>query len=472
MNKSWLLYGSILFLAVSLFLNFFQNHNKYPTGCDEFGYLQLSEELTGNSEREEFITPLIADLEKEGFKYEEYAWLILPHAYHIDAGINQPVNQYQPGTSIILSLLTPKLKQVLFPVLVLAFGFIIILVLNFRFKIALSPILVALILFFVVASFPGPFMSELSRINSLAFTFIPLLLAGFLLFNQPKLAIVLLLVCVNFRIANLILLPVFGFVYFYKEKGRGLFKLLLYGALALLPILIYNAIIFGNPFSLSYSSNDTTWSSFQDIVNNMAYYFDWSQSWFRYHLICLLLLLVALVFKQFSGKRFLLLLGLVVLNYSFFLIHKVQMNYYPYATLLILIGVLVGIIKNHLKLRVVNIGALTLSLIVLIIMVFRFDNNNKNTQSDISVFKPYDVVWGDMYASSSEYINKNRGMRYFAGTSRARIFVVDWLNKKGYQQAFIINDLQVAPKTLELELRSIGLKGGLIGKGDWKIVEL
>ena len=172
MNNRGCLYISLLLLVVSLFLNFFNNHSKYPTGCDEFGYLQLSEELAGNDEREAFLNPLINDLEKEGFVHHDYAWLILPHAYHVDSEVNKPVNQYQPGTSIILSFLNPKTKQILFPVLVLILGVWLVVMVSWRLKLDSVPLLSAITVFFIIGSFPGPFMTELSRVNSLAFTFI------------------------------------------------------------------------------------------------------------------------------------------------------------------------------------------------------------------------------------------------------------------------------------------------------------
>lgn len=472
MNKNRFLYIAMILLVVSLFFNFHQSHNNYPKGCDEFGYLQLSNELTGNSERELFLSPLISDLQEHGFKYEEYAWMILPHAYHVDKRINKPVNQYQPGTSMILAFLSPKTKQILFPVVVAILGFGLVLLLSWRLKIKANPLLSAVVLFFVLASFPGPFMTELSRINSLAFTFVPLLLAGFLLFSKPKVAMVLLLVCVNFRIANLVLLPVFGLIYLFQERGRGWLQLLIYGTIGLLPILVYNSFVFGNPFSLSYSSNDTSWSSISDLINNIQYYFNWDQSWFRYHVACLFLLLGLCFFKQITWKRYWILMTLVILNYGFFMLHKVQMNYYPYASLLILMGVLANQIKGVLDSSIINFSLLGLSFILLVTMIIRFGGNETKYQPDISVFKSYDVVWGDIYSSSSEYVNHNRGMRYFAGTSRARIFVVKWLKEKGYSQAFIMNDLQVSPKVLKEELNSVKFNGTLVNKPNWQIVEL
>lgn len=470
-NKGWL-YISLLLLVISLFLNFFNNHSKYPTGCDEFGYLQLSEELTGNDEREAFLNPLINDLEKEGFVYQDYAWLILPHAYHVDSEVNKPVNQYQPGTSIILSFLNPKTKQILFPVLVLILGVGLVVMVSWRFKLDSVPLLSAISVFFIIGSFPGPFMTELSRVNSLAFTFIPLLLVGYFMFTNVKVALVLLLLCVNFRIANLIIVPFVGLLYLIQDKGRGWLQVLIFGGCALLPILIYNTIIFGNPFSLSYSSNDTSWANVEDFFNNVRYYLNWGQSWFRYHVFCFLALLAFPFFKKISPKKVAFLALLIIANYFFFLFHKVQMNYYPYATLIILIGVLVDLGKGVFERKWLNWILLGLSSLVLIVMIVRFNPHKKNDQPDISLLNSYDVVWGDLYSSSSEYINKNRGMRYFAGSSKARMYVVNWLKNKGYSQAFVLNDMQVDSQVLIDELKKINLNGKTVIKDSWQILEL
>lgn len=470
-NRGWL-YISLLLLVVSLFLNFFNNHSKYPTGCDEFGYLQLSEELAGNDEREAFLNPLINDLEKEGFVYQDYAWLILPHAYHVDSEVNKPVNQYQPGTSIILYFLNPKTKQILFPVLVLILGVGLVVMVSWRLKLDSIPLLSAITVFFIIGSFPGPFMTELSRVNSLAFTFIPLLLVGYFMFTNVKVALILLLLCVNFRIANLILVPFVGLLYLIQDKGRGWLQLLIFGGCALLPILIYNTIIFGNPFSLSYSSNDTSWANVEDFYNNVGYYLNWGQSWFRYHVFCFLALLAFSFFKKISPKRVAFLAVPIIANYLFFLFHKVQMNYYPYATLIILIGVLVDLGKSVFERKWLNWILLGLSSLVLIVMIVRFNPHKKNDQPDISLLNSYDVVWGDLYSSSSEYINKNRGMRYFAGSSKARMYVVNWLKNKGYSQAFILNDMQVDSQVLKEELKKINLNGKTVIKDSWQILEL
>ena len=112
-----------LLVIATVYVRFYKNHQELPRGCDEFGYLHMAEAIENGKLLEShtyrpFIKDLTNHLNGLGFAKEDYAWVIVSHAYHLDASSNKIINQYPVGTSALMSLFPKELRQYFFPVVI------------------------------------------------------------------------------------------------------------------------------------------------------------------------------------------------------------------------------------------------------------------------------------------------------------------------------------------------------------------
>jgi len=477
--KLYLVFGFLL--AIAFGFRFYKSHDHLPIGCDEFGYLQLANKFRGEIPDANLISDLVVQLEKEGFEYLSYAWMITPHAHHIHPETGNKINQYQPGTSLILSLISKRGSQYLFPVLIVLFGVLLLVIL--REKISgtdFEKVVFTVIVFFVFGFFSSPFVSEYSQINSLGFTFIPLITAGMLFKKHPFYSLVFLMFCVNFRIVNVILLlPILiGGGLLTPFKVKHYIRLVIVGVLILLPLLIHNFWQTGNPFALTYSSADTSWVNYDGFVKNAKFYFSLRSDWFKANLIAVVLVFIFGWLKKIEKKEVVIAISLFSINYTFFVIHNVQMNYYPYASSLFNLGLISGILlKPIIDFKYKLHFLLTCSIVCLIVGLVRYMEYDRKDREESLTFllnelKSSDVVWSNMYSGTTEYVNNNLGMRYYAGSSESRKFVVRSLHKMNKKQVFIIEDLLFSKELLISELKSLKLNFKEEKKGTWNLIKI
>lgn len=477
--KMYLVFGFLL--AIAFGFRFYKSHDHLPIGCDEFGYLQLANKFRGETPDANLISDLVVQLEKEGFEYLSYAWMITPHAHHIHPGTANEINQYQPGTSLILSLISKRGSQYLFPVLIVLFSILLLVIL--RKKISgtdFEKVVFTVVIFFVFGFFSSPFVSEYSQINSLGFTFIPLIIAGMLFKKHPFYSLVFLMFCVNFRIINVILiLPILimgGLLIPFKAKNY--IRLIIVGVLILLPLLIHNFWQTGNPFALTYSSADTSWVNYEGVIENVKFYFSLRSGWLKVNLIAVILVFIFRWFKKIEKKEVVIAISLFLINYTFFVLHNVQMNYYPYASSLFNLGLISGILlKPIIDFKYKLHFLLTCSIVCLAVGLGRFLEYEKKDRDQSLIFllqevKTSDVVWSDMYSGTTEYVNGNRGMRYYGGSPEARKFVVSLLHEMKKKQVFIINDLLFDKQELIKDLHSLKLHFKEEKKGEWNLIRV
>lgn len=480
MNKVTLYILLTLFGSLGVALKFSQSHEKMPIGCDEFGYLNLARSIRGetgsmNSEKA-YILPLLDTLRNSSITENEIAWMITPHAYHVVPETDKIINQYPPGTSLLLSIFPIQFRQLVFPFLsVFILCFITLLIKIRLVEKSLNLFDVAFVAFIFLMMVSAPFTTELSRINSLAPTFGLLFAAGMLLSINPLAAALLIGLSINFRIVNaLMLVPILIFLPIKNILDTGnlkynlilLIKFGVISVIATLPILIYNYIEMGNPFSITYSSNDKAYNSVAEIGNHIKYYFNLDQLWLRIHIICIALL----IFFAFSGKmnktQLLAAVSFPIINYLFFIFHAVKVDYYPYASAFILLGFIGSIlssIKFNEKHEMYFKGLfLSCTMAIFIIGSIRFftkpHQSFEVSKSKYASLCHYDVVWGDLYSGTTEYVCNNDGFRYGTTTPRARKIAISFLKSHNYRQAILLDDNIVPENTILEEIEQLGYK--------------
>ncbi len=477
MNKATLYILLTLFGSFGLALKFSQSHEKMPIGCDEFGYLNLAKSISGQGVSEKlYLLQLLDTLRSSSVTEYEIAWMITPHAYHVIPNTNKIINQYPPGTSLILSIFPIQFRQIVFPFICI---FMLCLFTIFSQSKSLDKsfnlfdIVFPAFLFLMMVS--APFTTELSRINSLAPTFGLLLAAGMLLSKNPMAAAFMVGLSINFRIANtLMLFPIILFLpfkIFYKSENFKsnfliLIKFGLITFISTLPLFIYNTMEMGNPFSTTYSSIDQAYNSRIGVIDNIKFYFDLDQLWLRIHLIVLVVILILNLIGKLSLKQLLSTASFAILNYLFFILHTVKMDYYPYATAIILLGFIFNIfstIKLNAKFDSYYKGCFTVWIITLILVggmrYFKKPHQSfeESKQRYIALCQ-YDIVWGDLFSGTSEYVCNNSGFRYGITTPRARKIALNFLKSNNYKQAILLDDNTVPEQVILAEIQELGFK--------------
>ncbi len=472
MTKSIFLTILILIISVGFALRYIHAFENMPIGCDEFGYLHLAKAIDEgttfqNHTSRPYLPELLQYLRAKGITENEIDFMVTPHAYHIIPETNKVINQYPPATSIVLSLVSLPWRQLSFPLIAILLFLIFSLgaeKLNNGKQITVFPLLLSLFCYLMLVS--APFTTEFTRINSLAPTFGLLFAGGMLLKKRPLLAAFLIALTVNFRLGNLILiLPAITFVPLGKKKIITLLKFCTVVGLAILPVLLYTYFQTGSIFTSTYATIDTSIKPVSGIFQNIKFYFDLNQKWLMVHLFTLILLGLLVVFKRTPFGDFIKLLCIAICNYVFFSFHAVTMDYYPYASAMILMGFVAKSVSEFpisQKLQTISSAlALSVSFLILATGINKFRKQTHKTyfesRQEYNSLCNYDIVWADLYSGTSEYVCNNNGFRYGTSTPRARIAAIKFLQAKHYKQAILLNDISINADIALSEINNSGL---------------
>lgn len=476
-KKNYIFHVFILSLLFSIAatLRFSDNHEKLPADCDEFGYLNLAKAFSNNNTFSDhsprpYLKNLVTELKKNNIPELEYRWMIMPYAYHFSEKTNYKIiNQYPPGTSFLISWIPIEYRKKSFPFLVIFFSFLI----PFLFFKNAYPstnknnILIPLSFIIILFSISTPFLSELARINSLAFTFCLFITAGLIAFKKPHISLLLIFLSANFRLVNLLMLIPFIAIIFpevikkikkreFKELRNFLLKCFSYSIIGITPYFIYAYLLLGNPFVPTYPSHDIASHGLFEVMDNVKFYLNLNQPWFVVHLVSLLVLAIQLRYRLLSIFQFIIILLFPLLNYSFFIFHKIQMDYYPFASGMILIGICIYTFRNaklfsyskHLYLL-----PFALAITMCVDGINRYINKehlNYNDANDYySELCDFDIVWGESLCGTAEYLCNNNGFKFKYATRRARVTAMNFLKENNLSQVILVNDISLPFKEIE-----------------------
>ncbi len=485
LDKKYVKFGLAIIYILAIVLTFYSRYSKHnlnlPVGCDEFGYLQMAKAVSNgrlfeNHAERPFAAELILYLKNSRYGYKDYSHLIAPHAYHLDAGKKKIINQYPPGTGLLLSLLPWDSRKVLAPAL---YAFLLALFLLIAFKIGNGQITFFHLNFLAVAAYffydVSPLKGQFSYISSVAPTYGILLAAGYLLEVRPALSILLLGLASVFRIANAIFLIPFLILYagmprrtpgVWNSVWRKTAKaVVLFLAGGFWIYVAYVWILLGNPLSSTYSYFDRA-ASLKNIFHNMSFYFFKQNQWFILHIILLILIVIMSAFWKRSRKWVGAALAIAGLNYVYLLIHTVTIDYYPYASSILLLGILLFQLEQRIKLTNIAkaisvIGTLILGAsIIFLLTKFSKQDFKASLQNQLKeyrdCFSGYDVVWAELRSGTIEYATGKASFRYLWGPDKVRADVIRWLKSHHYKQAIWVSDMDVSSQArVEEFLKSV-----------------
>jgi len=432
-RKTWILLAIIATLCtISLFAfsKFYDNHRTLPLGCDVFGYLNMARAIDAgrlfrNHSQRPFDPELTGFLQNSHHPFKHYAWMIAPHAYHLNPKVMRVINQYPPGTSLLLALIPIEYRGILFASMCLALLTITVMIACALCGGISSYSIMVLSCLGGAICLLSPFREELTKISSVAPTFGLLIACGYLLRKKPSYSILLLGTSTLFRIANVILFLPLLFVYLlsaeWKERCiRAIlirtwkaFLLLLAGGLGV--YFVYLWILLGNPFSFTYSPIDQKICLFDQFYDHLFFYFNWRQGWFKVHVLFNIMTLITVCISRRRDliKWFVFSLILSVFNYSFYLFHEVMIQYYPYASAMITIGLFLNILGEKFSHQTYKRVFAFCSIVILItycysgVKNFPDINIKKEFYQQVSLyqdaFRKYDVIWGEIRTGTLEY---------------------------------------------------------------------
>lgn len=485
-NKALIYFYAIviaIILAFAASLKFGVQHEKFPADCDEFGYLNMAKAMSNNLTFKDhtnrtFLSGLIEEFEANNINPLDYVWMIVPHAYHIsDKTNNKVINQYPPGTSFVMSFIPIDYRKNAFPLLVILFTFLIPFILISLLKKENYLVILFLTLLMVIFTISTPFITEFARVNSLALTFGLFIAAGYTAYKNPFLALFLIALAANFRVVNLLMIVPLSFFFFpfiypllIEKQWKNLllfcsksFFILLLG---ISPYLFYITNLLGNPFMPTHPSHDTAFINFKDIYSNITFYFNFNESWFIAHLFIITILIILFIKKQFSFSYLMKWLSFAVVNYLFFCFHKIQMSYYPFASVFILLGAILYYVNDKefsfQKNVIFKLLPLIISIVLLIDGIVRYSKKEhttfKNEMNFYSQLCEYDIVWGEMHCGTAEYACNNAGFKYNFGSIQAKKTALHFLKMKKYKQVIILADLNMSLEELSNELNSFEIE--------------
>ncbi|MDQ8202322.1 hypothetical protein [Pelagicoccus sp. SDUM812003] len=462
-----------LYLVASLAHSHYnRGEHGLPAGCDEFGYLNMARAIDagstfGNHAERPFIDELLIDLRNQFPTTNHFRWAVAPHAYHIDQSGQKIINQYPPGVGLMLAPLPIEARRVAFPVLCAVIGALALALAGTLFwngKLTVWPIVLIPALALTLIQFDA-IQLELMRVDSLAPTYGLLIASGWLLPKRPGWSLFLLSLTVIFRLPNALLFAPAGLAALFLSEGRErrIQKTIARALKLALPIflsgfglyLLYAYLLLGNPFAITYSTLDQAFASEGGLASNLRFYFVDKTSWLGPHLFAIALLLGACLIKPRQLKWFLFGLALIGFNYAFYLSHKVQIDYYPYASSLFCIGLALAFLpyeKAGPRLRIA-LGAASLALLVYLASVAHPPARNapesfRAKQEQLQAeFGGYDVVWAEHRSGTVEYATNKAGFRYNWGTQKARSYIMNWLRERGYRQAIWASDQDMPPES-------------------------
>lgn len=472
----WFLLISLL-VSVLSYSRFARFHNDLPVGCDEFGYLQLAREFLGQEPSENpLVEELTAYLKGEGIEYREYGWMVAPHAYHLNATTEKRINQYPPGTSLLLLLIPESYRKKGFAFIVTFLLLIIPIILVLRYSHTPMSTSFLVLLTGVLMLFVPPFQTEFGRVNSVAPTYGFLIAAGLVFPSKPGLALLLVSLTIPFRLANVLVLFALFTGYFLFLKGyRSSIKrwaiLLLASSPGIMGVLCYHFIKTGNPLNFTYSNIDQKSSGIEEFMSHLEFYIWQEPGWFWIHVIALAAL-IALSIKGLASRGTLLtMIWLIGLNYLFYFFHHVAVPYYPYASSMIIIGAALG--RTPLDKLEHSRGykiAGVISIILMVMTPILYERQPSREQAQIDTysrcFNENEVVWSELRSGTIEYATGAIGFRYLWGSERARDLAIKWLNDKGITQKIWMEEFADAQDEI---LRKIEISGLNYTKEDFEL---
>jgi hypothetical protein len=454
---------SLIFLTICIgfCLNFSHYQNKVPKGCDEFGYLNLAKAFSennafSNTYEKPYFNQLIDTLRFEKFSELEFGFLLAPMSYYLKNKTYEVINMYNPGTSFVLSWFPINVRGYLFPLIaILIFSSVLFIYTknNTPFNWADLLFIIVILLMFLPFS---PIRTEYTRINSLALTFGILAIAGYFIPTKPIISIALIGLSANFRLGNLlILLPI---IFFMKWPNKiDTVKFIVVSLISLLvlivsisPYLLYSYKLFNNPFSSTYSEIDTAMGD--KPFDNLRIYINFEQLWFVYHLLVSLILFYLTYIRKITILQCFSCISFAIINYVFYIFKNITMNYYPYASLFILIGICLYFlntieVSNKIH-KIIKTVVIVSSLVILTFgfvefKKFSYPNYIEQTKSYQSFLCKYEVIWGGDYTGTTQYICNNKGFMYVRGSNRARILSMKFLLNKKISQIILIDDISM-----------------------------
>ena len=453
-----------LFSIVGYFqLRFDDEHTELPEGCDEFGYLQLADQLANNQvgTQPHFIKKLVEHLEVQGFEYRDYAWMIAPHAHHWHSETQQIINQYPPATSWLLSWFSKENRQLLFPGIMGIISLIPLLALGLsRFNQMHQQLL--LVFSFGCLAFYPPTSIELSRINSLAPTFGFLIAAGIAFKSNRWLSALFASISLIFRSANAVFIgPLWLFIFLFERrfdrKSIGSFALqsvLLFSGLV--PTIMYQKWLLNDFTASTYSVIDQSFSDIYQLGEHLRFYFVKEPYWV-FPMILVLILFLAL--NKNGHKKTLLSLGAAwFVLIVFFLFHEVKIYYYPYSAVLFGGGMLLKVVSDYLKRFNSFKWAPAIYIIVPLVVLSKLEPvPTLESEDNYSSCFTNEVVWSELRSGTVEYTTHAQGFRWGWGNNKARDTIIKWLAKEGERQLIWLNDLDVDENELKENIRRLGL---------------
>lgn len=456
------------FLAVYAIKRFESFHWGLPLGCDQFGYLNLSIDLfEGNGPHLEyaFSDGLNAFLKERFSDSTQYRWFVAPHAYCVFDQVGRPVNQYPPGTSLVLATIPLEWRKLLYPAVVI----LLLLVTSLAF-VSEGPARVwsvfGLLAFFAVGmTHYMPFRFELENVGSVAPTFLLLILAGVWLRNHPLRSVAVLSLAVLFRVASFWLIPIPALFFVLRNRNAGeslaawgrrlVVRAVIVGLVSFATgvgwQMLYQWIAVGSPFSTTYSPIDQEGASWGRIVENWHFYVTSMPPWMIFHLI-----LVGVCMGVGCLRRDWMLLflsfAIPLWNYGFFISHKVFIPYYPYASSFFLLGLFLRQLADldykwsWVLGTVCSLSAVGIALWWGPVPRTSIDNRyEENRKMYREVFADFDVVWAEIRSGTVVYVTDAAGFRFKWGGPPARRAAFEWLYENGYRQVLWLDDFGMDP---------------------------
>jgi hypothetical protein len=474
-------------IPVLLFYTVFARYQlSLPLGCDEFGYLNMAKAISENRlfknhASRPFDKELLSYLKKTYPDYRNYSNLITPYAYHFVPRVSKVINQYPPGTSLLLSIFPIHNRKPFFAP-VCAFLLMVFLLLAFKINSGTISFL-NLNLAIIVASlfyFVPPFKNYFDYVTSVPATYGVLLAAGYLLVRKPNWAFLLLGLSSILRIINVMFFIPFLLIYLGREipvneyfsrktlkKTLTALILLFSGGLGV--YFLYVWILLGNPFLPTYSFIDQEFA-LKAVTTNFNYYFNFNNPWFRLHILLLILVTFNTITLKTPVKWSIFSLLISIYNYLFFVFHKVRISYYPYATTLIIMGILLfqyeEVLKKTKFRKVIVIAGIIMlllpvnTLVVCLRNSYRLhprDDFQKKAKVYKDCFSKYDVIWADLRTGTVEYATSKASFRYIWGGEEVRNDVILWLKSHGYSQAIWAENIETPIAHIEKSLNKIGI---------------
>jgi hypothetical protein len=444
---------------------FYWDQTVLPAGCDSFGYAMQAEAIRqgrefGDHTPRPFLAPLAQDLSGISKNPNDWVWPIAPHAYRYDPQVGRLVNQYPPGTSLFLAPFPREIRSLVFPVLIAA-SLLCLLALFRRDDGALLATRAGCLLVLVACGFYfEPFSREYRSLNSVAPCFALLVAAGWFLPVRPLLSVGLLSAGVLLRIPNAWLLPVAALPVLFPEwfSGKpfaGLRPVVPRGAKVILTaffcgvlwLLLFQYLTMGSAFRTTYPYYDRNAATPGGMLENLRYYFSLETGWMWVHVV--VLFLAGAVFCRRGTRRwFLLVLFLFLWNYGFYVTHDVRVSYYPFASSVLALGLVLRGMEN-LPRRVLQVSSAAVGLLVILALIGAWRSVPENPTEPVAAkiaaiqkaFAGADAVWAEHRSGTVEYAAGIPGMRILWGSREVRAEAVRWLRAQGYRQAVLIDDI-------------------------------